>query len=362
MLVVRMFAALALLFGCDAIFRIDHVEAMGPADADRFDCAVVGAGFIQACAGGPALNLTGAVSTDNNCAPVTYGASTFCLLVGDQVTVGDLAAVGSLPLVIAARHQLDLTGILDASSLRIATGPGARACATPPGPDNMTAAGGGPGASGRTTGGRGGADAANVRTPAPVTLPPTRELRGGCEGGTGGVSGALGGTGGFGGGAVYLIAGDAIVVAATARITASGEGGRGGHLTGMTTSSGGGGGGGGAGGMIVLDAPVTTLDLNAQMWANGGGGGAGGTRSAVGLPGGESTQPPSHGAGAPPNGGAGATGNGAGTDGGIYTALPPPAYIAAGGGGGGGTGWIFYYGATIAPALDKISPPPAAGP
>ncbi len=365
---VRWAIAIVALVGCDAVFRIDHVEldAPGPpgpdaaAPADAFDCAMVGLGFIHVCASGHSTSLMGAISTDNNCQLATSGTSQFCLLTGDDVTVGALTVIGSYPLVIAARHTLTISGFVDASSHDVTPAAGARDCSTPAGTNNTGGAGGGPGGSWRTGGGGGGSDSSTGSTAALPEFPAMPELRGGCRGGPGGVGGANGGDGGYGGGAVYLLAGTAISLGSGARISAAGAGGQGGHQGSAVNMSGGGGGGGGTGGMIVFDAPVITLDPAAQVWANGGGGGAGGARLVIGDAGSTSTQPVSHGAAASPNGGRGATGNEAGVNGGSSVSMQ--GLLRAAGGGGGGTGWIFYYGATIAPSIPAISPPPSAGP
>ncbi len=93
----------------------------------------------------------------------------------------------------------------------------------------------------------------------------------GGSGGSGGSIAAGGpsnpGPGGSGGGALQITAAGAILVSATGRIDAGGEGGK------LTTSAG--GSGGGAGGALLLEAPAVTISVGAVLAANGGGGGGG---------------------------------------------------------------------------------------
>ncbi len=360
---VRVLFAVVALAGCDAVFRIDPIGPDAPpADgvlAPDADCAAVGAGFIQVCAGGPDLVLAGAVSTDNMCSQQQLGMSRFCLITADHVTIGDITVIGSVPLVIAARRTIAVSGFLDASAIN-----GAAACMTPGGVTLAGGASGGPGGSSQTPGGAGGASAGGDVRGAPPAASSLRVLQGGCEGGSGGAAGASGGAGGRGGGAVYLVAGDSISIGSAARISASGGGGEGGRQSAL--GAGGAGGGGGAGGMLVLDAPAMTLEPGSTLWANGGGGGGGGAKSTVGVVGGESASPSGHGLGGTPNGGRGATGEATGDAGGAYVPAGPNGMVLrSAGGGGGGVGWIFYYGAMIATVPQTppvISPPPKPGP
>ena len=206
-------------------------------------------------------------------------------VLGEGIT---LRVVGSLPLLIAARLHVRITGRLDFDSIytydvnlaQVDVLPGAGQSrpkcadvATLTGESNTSGGAGGAGASfisaGSTSGGsdRGGTAAVS---PAAV-IPPSSDMffAGGCRGGSGGAgNGGDPGEGGFGGGAVMISSIGPLQIAAAGEVFASGSGGYG-----QTSSGRNGAGGGGSGGMIVLEGPDVTVD--GTVAANGGGGGGG---------------------------------------------------------------------------------------
>jgi hypothetical protein len=221
--------------------------------------------------------------------------------------------IGSRPVILYVRRQVEIAGTLSVAAAADGPGPGGRAggpldgqqgdpmCpGSGRGGDQLDEfsyqweSGGGGGGYG-AMGARGGTVRCNVSTftrePAlgggggdafgDASLVP---LRGGCGGGAGGgpdqfgVVGA-GGAGGGGGGALQITAGEKLTITAKGGVDAAGAGGRGGQ-------SGAAGGGGGSGGAVLLEAPV--LQIDGTVAANGGGGGAGsgyGTLANTGAPG-----------------------------------------------------------------------------
>jgi hypothetical protein len=161
-------------------------------------------------------------------------------------------------------------------------------------------------------------------------------LRRGCEGGSGGRNG---GSEGEAGGAVQLSVSGTLTMT-SGRISASGDGGRGGDASE-------GGGGGGSGGMVLIEANTIAL-TGGWITANGGSGGEGGSSSNSGADGRDGrttsdsqvstdddrTSGGNGGDGAAGSGGATSGSNGGGSD------------VAGGGGGGGGVGRIGVRGHT----------------
>jgi hypothetical protein len=269
-----------------------------------------------------------------------------CFIVASSMTFNALVQVrGSRPLVLVAASSItfNATGGLDVSSKRGGlVGPGAaqQVCpAFPVTPTNSTSGGGGgAGGSFMTQGGPGGdgnnGSSANGVAPAAEAVNPA-VLRAGCPGQAGGTgqNGANQGLPGPGGGAVFLLAGDSISLAAGTMINASGAGA-------IQAGRYGGGGGGGSGGTIVLHAPAITA-TGAFLMANGGGGSGGGHNSGNGGagPGEDPSTPltPAAGGTAADNAGPGGRGFAEG-----FPALGGGlgASSRGGGGGGGGGGWI----------------------
>ena len=262
-----------------------------------------------------------------------------CFIVGTNVTINApvVQVSGGRPLVIFASDTITIEQQLDVASHGATRGPAApsTACIAPGAAMNGTGnsgGGGGAGGSFMSRGGRGGTSTNQTVGGVPAgadTQAPTI-LRGGCSGGVGGNATGVGGAPGTGGGAVYLVAGQRIVI--NGFINASGTGGGGGgHVAG--------GGGGGSGGMIVLHAP-TIGGNGGVVLANGGGGGGGGTGGAMGGSGMDPTpQMPelsAGGGGGGSQGGSGFAGTSIAADGGQGT----PTTLGGGGGGGGGSGYI----------------------
>lgn len=289
------------------------------------------------------------------CQDGTVDPRGWCVIAATTMSIdASLAIVGSRPVVFFATTSLavSVNGLVDASSgqgIFGGTGPGANPSACPAAGTGTTAQVGGGGGAGGTLGTRGGnggfgdSGATNRGLSTPV-VPGAVGLRGGCKGGNGGAPTA---TAGDGGGAVYLVAGENLVIHGA--VNASGAGG------GKGNASKGGGSGGGSGGVVFLAAPTILVD--GAVWANGGGGGGGADNGAGGSPGGASTAPNVVGAGGAPGsslagrGGNGAFGTAAATDGGNDMTG------AGGGGGGGGAGAIRVFGALSAPGA--ISPSPS---
>lgn len=317
-----------------------------------------------------------ALATPGNCNDMRtqVGGPAFCLIAASSIEVASGAAVraiGPHPVVLFAAQKITVAGTLDASSrfgetldLKRVLGAGARTAAdcnaigvdgtTSTNPDN-----GGGGAAGGSFGGAGGAGG-NGRNGVPRGNPRPAStatvLVGGCPGGHGGDGAGGAGGGGIGGnagGAIYLLAGDSIIV--TGRINGSGAGGDPG-IAGFDSS--GGGGGGGAGGMIALEAPQITV--SGVLIANGGGGGGGGgdQPNRPGQPGSDPMAPGT----AAPGGSGGNGGGGNGGNGSTASLVGANAgsagsnFACAGGGGGGGGGIVHLYGAATTPGM--VSPPP----
>jgi hypothetical protein len=336
----------------------------------------------------PTSSVTLAGSTINtastaagNCTelhPQTGGPS-LCIVAGTVINIASgitVRGIGPNPLVLFATRSISIAGSLDVSTHSNETiggapamGAGARSatdCAAigtdgQPGKllnNNDLGGGGAGGGSFGTVGGAGGTGGnGNIGQGNPVAGGAAGAVVGGCPGGHGGEGeggGVGGGIGGNGGGAVYLLAGESILVSGT--INASGSGG-GAGTDGIFSS--GGGGGGGAGGLIGLEASRVLND--GTLFANGGGGGGGGGSQATnhGVAGGDPT-----GALTAAIGGTG--GNGGGGDGGTGSTGAVTGVAGknsqnsskcAGGGGGGGAGVIRVFGASAAAIGGTVSPP-----
>ena len=337
--------------------------------------AMVGAGGcteIRPQNNGPALCVIAGTTID-------VPAGTTVRAIG--LVPASSTATATNPLVLIATRSITIAGTIDVSSHlgetiggAPARGAGARTltgCFVA-GVDGAVGNGanGGGGAAGGSfaalggNGGTGGNNGGTGRGTAAGAGAPT-VVHGGCPGGNGGNGAGVdpttnttfgGGTGGPPGGAIYLLAGDSITIAATGKLNASGAGGAGGSA-GFDAS--GGGGGGGAGGLIVLDA--ARVSSTGVIFANGGGGGAGGGNDGRNDAGNAGTDPI-----APTTAAAGGTGTnngGAGGAGGAGITAPLVGRNGSGnfpqcggGGGGGATGVIKVFGGTLG---GTVSPPPS---
>ena len=270
-----------------------------------------------------------------------------CFVVAQNITINNVTATGSRPVVFIASDTITVMGVLDVSSHDTANtqvlGPGAQTpptggCGGTPPSGSSNGGGGGAGGSFKTKGGDGGVgNNSGVQTAAGTAAAIVASgepslLRAGCSGQKGGdgQSVGVGGAGGGGGGAVYLVAGNKLDLTVGA-INASGAGGSFGTMRG-------GGGGGGSGGMIVLYAPNIATGGQTKLIANGGGGAAGANASNQGLDP-DPANPTTPAAGG--NSGAGCSTNGGG-NGAVLTnngGVGGPG-CDGGGGGGGAVGYI----------------------
>jgi hypothetical protein len=276
-----------------------------------------------------------------------------------------LTLSGDRPVILVVFGDATVDGVIDARSIDLSRkGPGGSwsGCGTMAGANatfaSLGGGGGGafgsPGSNGAGAGfGAGGVDGGVV------TLIP---LHGGCKGGDG-SAGVLIAQGGVGGGGVQVSVSGTLTVGGT--LSAGGGGGRPG-LVGAADNS---GGGGASGGAILLEGLDLDIGATAKLTANGGGG-AGGHQN--GQPDGDpgvngsldTTTPASGGqgggskAGDGANGAAGATGASAATAG----------MSAGGGGGGGGLGRIRLNGikgctiAAVGPVFSGVVSKPAPCP
>lgn len=271
--------------------------------------------------------------------PAGWGAPqpAACFIIGDTITVpgGGTTATGRKPLVLVAKSQITVTGVLTVATTKGAQPTECQAFGKDPNPAAGGNVGGGGGAGGSfiTRGGNGGSgdNGSQNGQAAPFDLAAPAYLRGGCPGQAGGAANPPeAGDPGLGGSSVYLLSGGDIALQGA--INASGSGGGGGDKRA-------GGGGGGSGGMIVLYGATITIPAAPApapvLIANGGGGGAGSTGNKAG-PGGDpsvtSATAPTPGGG---NGGSGypATANVLDGNGGQGNG-------DGGGGGGGAAGYI----------------------
>lgn len=353
-----------MLGGCDQLFGLTHLaeDAGSATDGPPPDAACPGVGMLSnlCVESSSSVTLTAALDTtdDVRCREIPQvDGPALCVIDGASIVVSEHVQVtGTRPLVLLAATIVEIQQPLDASSkLGVRTGAGAAACASGNGAAGSgtgggVGAGGGAGGTFGHMGGPGGAGQATTTLPAaggaPGAVTPLTAVAGGCSGGDGGFVLGSAARGGPGGGAIYVIAGSQIHVAATGSINASGAGGAGG-------TSNNGGGGGGAGGFIALDAPSIVLD--GEVFARGGGGGGGGGNTASAGPGAE----PSNATAQTPGGAATAGGTGGG-DGCGAPAGELGGFTAGatygGGGGGGGCGRIRLYGTRTGTAAVNPAP------
>ena len=364
------------LAACDSMFGLTPIGAPIDASVDGvpIDAPCFGNGMLSGlCVESPRphLALTSAIdtSTDPRCRKVPQNSGPeLCVIEAEQIVVSEYVYVsGERPIVLLATKDVQITSTLDLSSkLGVRVGAGAQStCASGNGTDGtMGGSGGGAaGGAGGTFGfvGGGGGAGQGIAVPVaggmPAALMAQTAVVGGCAGGTGGIvmnSAGVRAGGGPGGGAVYVIAGEQIMI--TGAINASGSGGAGGR--GGTPR--GGGGGGGAGGFIALDAPM--LMIGGPVFARGGGGGGGGatTMNVNGGAGAEATAPANQVPGGAPAGGvqgpATGGGDGCGSPNGTIGGIPNGTAQYGGGGGGGACGRIRFYGTRSGTGVTNPAP------
>ena len=206
---------------------------------------------------------------------------------------GTVILRGTRPLVIIARDEIRLAGMLEASARGVEAGPGGSGPGMGPGAGGtgqhagFSQDGGGGGGTYGSAGGRGGSGVCvnGVCSSGgdPGVAAGTADLAV-LEGGSGGGAGSirtptdacLPAPGGGGGGAVQLTAMGRIRIEPGGGVLVGGGGGAGGAIE-PPCDDNGGGGGGGSGGAIFLQAPA--VEHRGVLAANGGGGGSGASGS-----------------------------------------------------------------------------------
>jgi len=298
---------------------------------------------INTNAGGSAL-CAGTQPTGWTTAPQSQPAA--CFILRDTITVtGTVTVTGNRPLVLLGATSITVNGTIDAGSSNTA---GTTGAASPSGDcggfgqnpnGNSNGGGGGAGGTFMTVGGNGGTGdgGSNVQagTAAMAATAPVPKLRAGCNGQRGGNGGGgnASGQAGRGGGAVYLVTGGTLTLAATAIVNVSGGAARGGN-----NSTG--GSGGGSGGMIKLFSQTLTATAGAILVSNGGGGSSGGDGGANGTDGNDVDPATPATAAAGGTGGGGANGGDGYASGTAATNGSNGNNNQGGGGGGGGGGYI----------------------
>jgi hypothetical protein len=338
--------------GCGSVFGLGDPQPLPP-DAPGASCIVAG---FDLCAhqqpNGPIhFEVDTTINTTLDCNVVLFnptGGSVCVIYASDLTVTSTVRAAGARPLVLAATGNITIDGTLDVSSgMTIGTGAAANdpSCMTKR--IAGTTSGGGAGGSFRGKGGDGGAGTVNPGAAAlagdSVALPAV--LRGGCPG-------SIAFNPASSGGAVRVVASTSLIVTATGRVLANGEGGR--QQQGLVTGSG--GVAGASGGMIQLAAP--SVAVQGVVTANGGGGSEGDDMSNFGAPGidgGPSSDPAAGGAGMSAGGGDGGAGGAGATLTGV-TGVSPTAASSGGGGGGGGVGYIVISGDSVDTSGSTISP------
>jgi hypothetical protein len=245
------------------------------------------------------------------------------VFAGRNITVAPNVLVvveGQRPLVLLTPGDVQINGTIEAVANRISSYEGNAGGFSGPAGEQVKGKGPG-GGSGTSTEAGGGAFCGKGGNGGSATGAPGGVPYGTAElvpliGGSSGGSGALGGRGGAGGGAVQIIAGGKLTLAATGVIHVGGAGG------------GWNGGGGGSGGAILLEANVITIA--GTLAANGGGGGEGdGVAGDSGLNASPDAVPA-------PSGNGTATSDDNGGDGSAAKLVDgSPGGIVSGGGGGG---------------------------
>lgn len=305
------------------------------------------------------LTLTGQVLPEGvRFEVVDAGVQLAVLRVSTLTLTGTVRVRGSRPLVVLAREDITLDGLLDGAARGAEPGPGAGVDGPGSGGDvdaSGSLATGAGGAGHASPGGPGGAVEALRPGAAGPAYGNSEELllEAGSRGGRGGFSACVV-RGGAGGGALQLFAGRRLVLTERGAVTVGGGGGEDVCEPCRRANFVGGGAGGGSGGTLLLQSP--TMELRGVLAANGGGGSGtcDGGRASTGsdalvsdqpAPGGRGRGPPCCGQGAP--GAAGTRPPGVGGEGG-----------ALGGGGGGAVGRIRLVTRAGSVVLGTISPPP----
>lgn len=330
----------------------DQPDAGSPPDSRPSDAGPVCYGsapytvcFANAPTGNLDIEMTTTFDTVNGtvngtpltCATPLIGGEGYCVLAANTITISSsLRATGTKPLVLVAVASISVPMSIDVGSHRTGAMDSLGAGADPVTGCDAGASpgtgGGGAGGSFVGHGGHGGNSGVASDTGGGYGTAPGigNVIRGGCPGQDG--AGTSKGARGHGGGAVFLIAGNLIVVGGT--INAGGEGGAG------LGGTGAGGGGGGAGGMIGFDAP--TIMVTGTLIANGGGGAEGSGNSTPGSFGSDATTTlAAHGgSGGSTAGGDGGSGSAGAAAGPGVAGLDGAGGAGGGGGGGGGAGLI----------------------
>lgn len=228
--------------------------------------------FTDACTG--LVGVVGRVVAQDT------GGGMVCLFDVGSLTVARTATVtvtGAYPLVIVSQRDVDVSGVLDASSYttpttgiaRIGAGAGSGGTVGADGTSgggNTDGGGGGGGLGGNGGNGAGEGSGSGGGSGGGAFTSDLTPLVGGARGG----GGSNGGSGGPGGGAIQITSFTIVRISGT--VAAAGAGGRGGGM-------GGGGGGGGSGGEILIEAPTVVLGTSTtvpSVTVAGGGGGGGG--------------------------------------------------------------------------------------
>ena len=311
----------------------------------------------------PDLMLIGAATIDTDAGtivdtsgprfPPTATLSAFPIGVfivkANTLVAGDVTVVGSRAFAIVAAGTITLNGVVSVAANFDVSGPGAivdnaecRGGSAATGSNGSPGGGGGGFGTVGGAGGNGGGEPGGLsgRIVGSIELVP---LRGGCSGGHPGGRGEdadpVASDPGGGGGAIQVVSGTSIVIAAGGFVSANGAGGKG-NTGGITlfcfgNMPCGDGEGGGSGGGILLEAPVVTVAATGGIVANGG---AGSCLLNAAAEGGQLSDVPASGqtcGGDTGNGGSGAAGSFAAGNGGNGLNDAP-----VGGGGGGGHGRI----------------------
>lgn len=374
------------------LFAIAGCYERKPLQCETDNCQVPDGSATEVCVGDPAgllprtcfdpmpapRTITAAMSpieTDLACDLPVVDHPKLCILAGESIVIeGVIKARGGRPLVLWSATTIELLdgAEIDVKSEQVAVNEELAAGAddsTCPSLDgalnNLANPFVGAGGCGGGFGGAGGLGGDGARSPVTVgpgcasMIQPLDRVRGGCRGGHGGLSNAASElNGGSSGGAVYLMAGQTIVIRGV--IDARGDQGL--PATGNPDRLPG-GGGGGSGGLIAFDTPELVLD-GAVLNALGGGGSSGmgldPQNSALiqGLNGIEALlDPPTPATRTAATisdnfGGAGTVGDG--LDGGDAGG----GQRGGGGGGAGGVGYIVLYPGPPQPAISALVVPP----
>lgn len=239
---------------------------------------------------GRVMTPTGEISVTSRLITQESG-NTIRVLLARAFDVDDVVVVGSSALAIVAHESISVRGRMDASANGRVAGPGGQeAPAVCAGADTMHVTAtqpliwnsiAGPGGGGNATNGGDGGGWSSPSGPGGSASIGFVPLVGGCRGGSSrSVANAVLANGGGGGGAVQLVAGREISFVMGGLIDVGGGGGEG-VGTALEKFS----GAGGSGGLVILEAPLVTMNGAATgIAANGGAGGSCNTAGADGSP------------------------------------------------------------------------------